>query len=214
MIRRVLLAIVAVVLVVEFVLAACAATTMAAEISAAPDLQAWVETIQARTHVPGPAGPTIDVVIAKVVVDGLEAGGGWYADESTIRMPDRLPVTLEHELGHAFDQRNLDVYERLWLVEREGFRPGTPWSDDSRWDGDPWCERVDCPNEVFADVYAGCALGYVLTTPAGGLLRRGRAWAWWSSYGWRSSRARYAELCAAIRAFADPVPQLEPQIGA
>jgi hypothetical protein len=117
---------------------------------------------------------------------------------------------LEHELGHAFDARNLDADERAYLVTDLGYPPDTPWENLAREvpGGDLLCRYLACPNEQFADAYAGCALGYHLTTSRGAVLStRGRATsAWWSGYGWRADRARYRSVCSSIRAFADPNP--------
>lgn len=215
MIRRVALTIIAVVLVVEFVLSACASVTLAAQLSGAPDVAAWARAVQARTHVPGPAGPAIDVVVLADVPGQPASDGGWVGGAySTVYLTRRDDATLEHELGHAFEERNLDVKERVWLVDELGFRAGTPWQNPARWTGDLYCQHVACPDEVVADAYAGCALHYRLTTEWGNLLRRGSAQAWWGSYGWRTTRARYAAICSAIHAFADPTPRLEPQTGA
>lgn len=175
-----------------------------------PAALSWVQEVQAYTHVPGPAGPTIDVRF-EPVPGTPEAGGGWTPWTSTIYMSEPLDRTLEHEIGHAFDARNLDDDERAYLVTSLGYQPGTPWENLARWEpgGDLYCLHIDCPDERFADAYMGCALGLRLAAPPQ-IWRRWRNYpvrAWWSTYGWTTSRARYAATCAAIHDFAD-VPNI------
>ena len=104
-------------------------------------------------HPDGPAGPAINVVRGPCPsVEGTD--GCWEADQSMIYAVDR--PAFAHEMGHAFDSRNLNDIEREAFSRSFGFPAGTPWVPE-RGD-DTFCDHIACPNETFADLYMGCAL--------------------------------------------------------
>jgi hypothetical protein len=116
----------------------------------------WARTV--RMHAPGPAGPPITVTFDPC--PGLVAGGCWTPWDSTIYVASDFeqPFIYAHELGHAFDTRNLSDGERAWFLSVFGYDDGQAWAPERAPD-DPFCERQSCPSERFADAYAICALG-------------------------------------------------------
>lgn len=147
----------------------------------------WLESVPNR--MPAPAGAPITVSFA--ACPGLEAvsDGCWLP--GALYLADRRRGTAMHELGHAFDDRDLTVASRAHLAALLGFS-GKRWDDC----GDPADLSVygDCAAEVFADSYEACALG----RPP---LRKGRG-GWFveheTAYGWMPSPRRYRVVCRAI----------------
>lgn len=180
----------------SFYVALASAAAMTATESAA-----WSARLVAASVEPLPSGAAIPVVIGTpVLVDGVEAGGTW--DGTTVRAYGPDDVVVEHELGHAFDDRDLDPVERAHLNALMGYGPSTPWANQRRWTEDLFCAWLACPNERFASLYAGCALGYHLLHHSGDVLaRRGRGEPWWSR-GYVISVASYGRVCGAIKRYA------------
>lgn len=161
---------------------------------------AWVQSTE--THAPGPAG-LIDITIGPV--PGQPDSGGGYAD-GRIWLTGFSRTALEHELGHVFDERQLDDEEHALMLPSLGYPDGTPWVNPAQWTTDLYCKHIACPDERLADLYAGCALGYKLTKAnTGRLLKRsgGRVLAWWSGYGLRLNVDEYHALCSQLWIYAD-----------
>lgn len=133
------------------------ATADAAQLTG-PDAT-WARTID--MHAPGPSGPPITVTLGSC--PGLvDAGGCWRPWDSKIYITtthnNDLKFTYGHELGHAFDSRDLTDKVRAWFLATFGYPPEQEWTP-VRPDDDPFCLKMVCPSERFANVYALCALG-------------------------------------------------------
>lgn len=159
-------------------------------------------------HVPGPPGPPITVSFDPPPgLDARTAAGEWDPTTSTAYVHDRLGPSgpegvLWHELGHADDARALWPAARAAFLGPLGYAPDVEWTGAARWPADPYCTHTECPNERYADLYEGCALGFALTVPSGQRnLRRGdrAATAWWSPYGLTLTTTTYVRLCRMIR---------------
>lgn len=154
----------------------------------------WARRVIATSRVPIVPDPPITLIDQKPIVDGQVAGGGWIGSTSQLFIGSRSRIALMHELGHAFDDRLLDVAERQHLVALMQLPGDTPWSNPARWTShDPFCAETMCLNERFADAYAACALGYL--------------WVWWGSvqpWSWWPSRWRYKRFCGAIWRYSVP----------
>jgi hypothetical protein len=185
----------------SFYAALASAATFGARVPTASESAAWVARLEASSAEPMPSGPPIPVVLGRVVVAGREAGGSW--DGTTVRAMGPDGGLVAHELGHAFDDRDLDPAERSHLLALMGYAPGTPWANPRRWVDDLFCAWLACPDERFASMYAGCALSYVIGHRYTGarVPDRGRGVPWWSP-GWVLSVADYGRICDAIRRYA------------
>ena len=166
------------------------------------DAAAWARAI--HVHAPGPSGPPIEIDLGPC--PGLpDAGGCSMPWAGRIYLLNRDPFTLEHELGHFYDARDLDDKERAWLLPLLGARDDTPWDRPDRWtDGDPYCLHTVCANERFADAYAACALDL---HPGRWIAPHGQhqyTGSWIPS--WHITRAQHIDLCEALPLFADPAP--------
>lgn len=160
---------------------------------------------RARARVPMPSGAPVAVVLGPVVVAGQQAGGLW--DGTSVLVASLNEDVLMHELGHAFDGRDLNDPERVHLMALMGYPPDTPWTNPRRWTEDVFCRWLACPNERFADLYRGCALDYIIARSDGtgdAMPTGGRGAPWWSS-GYVLAVANYDRICGAIRRYAtDP----------
>ena len=185
-------------LALAVVLGSSAPTPVPAAILVGP-LGTWATSI--KTHAPAPTGAPISVeLVPGLKIEGVEAGGGW--DGEKIQLEGRDTIAIEHELGHAYDDRDLTDHWR-GVLENDMHVSG-PWSNPDRWGGDLYCKHITCPNELFADARAGCALNLHLSRPYSGARPRRHQVVrmWWSGYGLRISPASYQHFCADLRASA------------
>lgn len=109
-----------------------------------------------RTHAPGVPGQ-IDVELGGANPCPMAPAAGGCYDAGVVWAPVGDAFALEHELGHAFDERVLTRSERDWYTAAFGYHEGTTWAPDRG--ADAFCARIACPVERFADAYADCALG-------------------------------------------------------
>lgn len=159
--------------------------------------------VAARFDVPLPPGdatvlrgvPCPDSLVDACTV--LDRGGIIYLPPDPGRRLDAF--VLAHELAHLFDDRVLTDVDRARMMRLLGV-PGLDWYASGRTGSD--CGPRDCPAELFADAYAGCALDL---SPAGDSWARyfrvhgGRGVELTTSYGHAPTRRHQATLCQAIR---------------
>lgn len=125
-----------------------------------------------------------------------EIGGGSCSSTTTndIWLGDGADeFDREHEIGHQFDQQILADQNRKWFMQ--ALRLRGDWSQGT---GDQ-CDSHRCPDELFADAYAACALGL---NPAGRMKFRGRSrlivGAWTTAYGYSPGVRQHRRICNTI----------------
>jgi hypothetical protein len=161
---------------------------------------------------PGPAG-ALEVRMG-VCPGASRAAGCWIRELGLIYLLDENPITAMHEMGHAFDTRNLDDGERAVLapVLLKGATDAT-WSRCGVVNTPDYGLRENkCPTELFGEAYAACALKALpervelFRTRRGTVGGRGRAATstWPFAYGYMPSLKQHRRVCALIRAFASP----------
>lgn len=94
--------------------------------------------------------PLPDAYVHRADCPAYDFGGPCASNEThDVWLPDSSMTrfALAHELGHQFDEQNLNDGYRTWLRARMR-APGGVWLQDHG------------ANEWFADFYALCALGY------------------------------------------------------
>lgn len=164
-----------------------------------PDLGRWVSSVVAHSLEPLPDGAYVVSMDATATIAGAHAGG--YYGSGHVVLAERDSSALMHELGHAYDDAELVDGQRAHLKGVLGVDQSTPWQNPARWtSGDPFCQwAVTCPNELFANAYAGCALGTPLMSSHSTAVAPGaRAWAWWIGRGRFLTVAHLKQLCRYI----------------
>jgi hypothetical protein len=129
---------------------------------------------------------------------GLAVAGCYDWLTNTIYSAGLNQYGLTHELGHAYDAQVLDDGERASFGQRIG-RPHMPWESTYLPDGQSDVVGLE---ELFADAYASCRLGWMPR-------RHGRyAWTYTHAYNYEPhSNAQQRHTCAAISRWADVTPQ-------
>jgi hypothetical protein len=184
---------------------AAVAPAASASVTFTGDGATWAQAQHPATALPGDGIP-VEVSLAKC--PGLPNAGGCVIDSRIYLTaePDRL--VFMHELGHIYDARNLDDYERGALAPY--LVPGKAWSDCgnvANLDATDGSEYGQCPKEVFADAYAACALKAIPEHyRRSGKHRRfvPASLNWPTGYRYMPSLTRQRIVCALIRAFGDP----------
>jgi hypothetical protein len=97
-----------------------------------------------------------------------------------------------HELGHVYDRRVMTPARRLAFLRAAGVtcRWKAAHCRTARWISGPGVVVDVRPEEMFAEMYAACALG---------LTERGYQDAGYNTYGWVPPDGADAALCAVIR---------------
>lgn len=167
----------------------------AAALRATGTWRAKVAAVEGHASVPGPAGPEINIVHGDCpgepnadgcadLPDSVIYLVGW--DHYGFAIDGFNPGELEHELGHFFEDRNLDDAEKHHMQALVGM-PHKGWSDC----GNPLDEAYGhCPLEFVADAYADCALS-------------GRTFSQDTGYGWHPTRRQFRRVCRAFWRYAD-----------
>lgn len=177
-------------LAVLVALGALTITTPARAADFTGQLAGWMMREQAVARVPGPSG---DIVISTQHCPGSDAWACADIDGGVLYLAVRSRFAAYHEIGHFFDARDLTDDDRLSLKLTMHVNPLTPWAPPGR--TADRCGEDQCPNEMFADAYADCALG---NTPA---VRHHRAH-WATAYGYSPTVAEHRDVCGLIRAAA------------
>lgn len=156
----------------------------------------WLTWEEAVSRVPGPRGA---IVLREGSCPGAKALGCADVDGGEMWLATRQRFVAAHERGHFFDARNLDDWERGELKSLMGVPADQPWEKRQGLHDDA-CGVGECPNEMFADAYANCALG---RSPAGKRRGHGRVTGgWFSPYGYAPTPLEHQVVCASIREYA------------
>ncbi len=127
---------------------------------------------------------------------GELAEGCWFKSTRTVYLRVGDWWTREHEYGHAWDELFLTDTDRAWFAAKLGLA-GVPWHRDpppnldlSRYLVMP--PEARSPDELFADAYAACSLGWGIPG------RKGWKAGEQTVYGLTIKRSRQREICNAI----------------
>lgn len=105
-----------------------------------------------------------------------------------------------HELGHAYDRYEMTPARRQAFLQIAGVTCAwtAPHCSTPRWVSGPGVYVDVKPQEMFAEMYAACALG---------LTERGYQDSGYNTYGWVPPEGTDAALCGVIRGHAPPAGQ-------
>ncbi len=147
---------------------------------------------QAELWVPLPRGPI--TVLRQPCPDYPDALGCVRSDQpDTIYWADGDHGTLEHELGHIFDRRQLDDGERN-AIKRRLHKTDMAWCDTATYQALAWQKPSNAPPcEDFADAYSNCRLHRWPDDEDFDV----------SSYGYNPTRRQHRKMCALIRRATD-----------